>query len=162
MQKILIPSAKVLSAWERMSSRLRRLKATINLKLLRHPLQPGQTFYSPGRVFKYRVVGACCRLYDREQLPYPSCSLEFKGKQPSWRRIGRRFVPDVAAKTSPSYCVELVDYPEAAPVVMTLHWLRLSPEPQRWWYSKRLSIVAESLRFGISSQQRQTANNVTA
>ena len=49
-------------------------------------LEQGQTFRSPGGGFSYEVIGPCCRLYDREELPYPSCSLQWKGKQPSWKK----------------------------------------------------------------------------
>lgn len=124
-----------------MKPQLRRIKARIRRPLL----HPGQVFYSPGRTFKYRVVGACCRLYDREQLPYPCCSLDWRGKQPSWRRIGRRFVLDVAAQRSPSYCVQLLDYPNCEPFVITMYWLKLSPQKQQWWYSKwRMERAAQS------------------
>ena len=56
----------------------------------------GKRLRSPGGSFLYEVQGPVCRLYDREQLPWPSCSLQWKGKQPSWRRIGRRFVADLS------------------------------------------------------------------
>lgn len=115
-------------------------------RLLHHPLHPGQVFSSPGGSFKYRVVGACCRLYDREQLPYPCCRLCWKGKEPFWNRIGRRFVADIGAKRSPSYCVQLVDYPEAEPFVMTLHWMKLTPEQQEWWYTKRLHHIDKGVK----------------
>lgn len=85
-------------------------------KLLCHPLRSGEIFYSPGGTFKYRVIGPCCRLYDREELPWPCCRLSWQGKEPFWNRIGRRFVADLGAKESPSYCVELVDYPNAEPI----------------------------------------------
>lgn len=130
------------TANQQMKLRLLRLLSALPFKLLRHPLKPGQIFKSPGGTFKYRVVGTCCRLYDRSCLPYPCCRLCWRGKEPFWNRIGKRFVPDIAAKRSPSYCVQLVDYPEAEPFVMTLYWLKLSPEQQQWWYSKRVSVVA--------------------
>lgn len=115
-------------------------------QLLHHPLQPGQIFSSPGGSFKYRVIGAVCRLYDREQLPYPCCRLCWKGKEPFWNRIGRRFVADIGAKRSPSYCVQLVDYPEAEPFLMTLHWMKLIPEQQEWWYTKRLHHIDKGVK----------------
>lgn len=111
----------------------------IELHLLR--LKLGQVFYSPGGTFKYRVIGACCRLYDRENLPYPCCRLCWRGKEPFWNRIGKRFVPDIAVKRSPSYCVQLVNYPEAEPFVMTLYWMKLSPEQQQWWYAARSPVA---------------------
>lgn len=142
MQNILLPSRLNQTAWKNIKLHLLQLEAAILNKFLRHPLKPGQIFKSPGGTFNYRVVGACCRLYDRSNLPFPCCSLSWLGKQPSWRRIGKRFVPDIAVKQSPSYCVQLVDYPEAEPFVITLHWLKLSDVQQNWWYTKRLPVVA--------------------
>lgn len=122
---------------QKIELRLLQLKAVLLNKSRRHPLPSGQIFKSPGGTFKYRVVGACCQLYDRACLPFPCCSLSWHGKQPSWRLLGKRFVPDTAAKQSPSYCVQLVDYPDAEPFVMTLYWMKLSPQQQAWWYTKR-------------------------
>lgn len=141
MQNSLILSTGEVTVWQRMVLLLRQLKATISSRQLWHLLKPGQVFYSPGRTFKYRVVGPCCRLYDRECLPYPCCSLDWRGKQPSWRRIGRRFVPDVATQRSPSYCVQLLNYPNSE-FVITLHWFKLSAQQQQWWYAKRPLITA--------------------
>jgi hypothetical protein len=127
MQNTLISPSTVMQAiWQKVERRLRFLRAAVTLRLLRQELHPGQVFYSPGGTLKYRVIGACCRLYDREQLPYPCCRLSWHSKEPFWNRQGRRFVPDIAAKQSPSYCVGLVDYPETEPIVMTLSWLKLS------------------------------------
>lgn len=134
-------STKAWRTLQKMKLRLWRIKARIRRPLL----TPGQVFYSPGGTFRYRVIGACCRLYDRENLPYPCCSLDWRGKQPSWRRIGRRFVPDVAAQRSPSYCVQLLDCPNSEPFVITLYWMKLSPQKQQWWYSKqRMDRAAQS------------------
>lgn len=103
---------------------------------LLHPLQPGQVFYSPGCHFSYQVIGPCCRLFDREQLPWPCCRLDWRGKEPSWRRIGKRFIADMATKHSPSYCVEVLS-PQGIqqPFVITLYWVKLFPSVQQWWYS---------------------------
>lgn len=100
-------------------------------------LRPGHTFSSPGGHFTYRVVGPCCRLFDREELPWPCCRLQWRSKEPSWRRVGRRFVPDIAAKRSPSYQVEILnpEYP-TDPMVLTMYWIKLSPDEQQWWYAK--------------------------
>lgn len=95
-------------------------------------LQPGSKFTSVGGSFTYEVVGACCRLFDREQLPYPHCSLQWKGKSPSWRRVGRRFVPDMATLRSPSYVVKIVGH-DGEPFEMTLYWVRLTPDGRVWW-----------------------------
>lgn len=110
--------------------------------MMLHPLQAGQIFHSPGGTCTYQVIGAVCLLYDRELLPWPCCRLSWRGKEPSWRRIGRRFVPDIAAKNSPSYVVKLIDYPNAEPVVKTLFWVKLEPDQQQWCYSKRLRAVS--------------------
>ena len=71
-------------------------------------LEPGSVHTSPGGQYSFRVIGPCCRLFDREELPWPCCRLAWRSKEPSWRRIGRRFVPDLAARRCPSYAVELL------------------------------------------------------
>jgi len=80
-----------------------------------------------GNIQVPRVVGACCRLADKENSPSvslpPVCQ---GGKGAIWNRIGKRFVPDIANWALASYCVQLLDYREAEPFVMTLHWLQLS------------------------------------
>jgi hypothetical protein len=103
-----------------------------------HPLQYGQLIQSPGGHFIYRVIGPCCRLFDREELPWPCCRLQWRGKEPSWRRVGKRFVADLATRNSPSYCVEVMgqDY-SSQPFIMTLYSVRLSPSLKEWWYSKK-------------------------
>ena len=96
----------------------------------------GKKLRSPGGSFAYRVLGPVCRLYDREELPWPCCSLKWKGKQPSWRRIGRRFIADIAASRCASYSVEAVDVTGLKwQDVITLYPHRLSAEEKRWWYS---------------------------
>jgi len=105
--------------------------------------EPGQTFHSPGSQFTYKVIGSVCRLYDREQLPFPCCRLAWSSKEPYWNRIGRRFVPDISAKQCPSYYVQLVDCPDSEPFVMTRFWQKLTPDQQNWWYTKRLAVVKE-------------------
>jgi hypothetical protein len=102
-----------------------------------HPLQHGQILYSPGGHFCYRVVGPCCRLFDREELPWPCCRLQWRGKEPSWRRIGRRFTPDIATLKSPSYCVEVVGQEQSRPFVITLYSVKLSHTVREWWHSKK-------------------------
>ena len=102
---------------------------------------------SPGGQYSYRVIGPCCRLFDREELPWPCCRLAWRSKEPSWRRVGRRFVPDLAARRCPSYAVELLQ-PGSRPTltVITLFPQRLSPELQEWWYSKQpVSLEPENL-----------------
>lgn len=93
---------------------------------------------SPGGQYSYRVLGPCCRLFDREELPWPCCRLAWRSKEPSWRRVGRRFVADLAARRCPSYAVELLQ-PGARPTrtVITLFSQRLTAELQEWWYSKQ-------------------------
>jgi hypothetical protein len=102
-----------------------------------HPWPTGYIFQSPGAHLTYQVVGPCCRLFDREQLPWPCCRLQWRGKEPSWRRIGKRFVPDMATRRSPSYCVEIVGqgyYTKA--FVTTLYTARFDKATQDWWYSR--------------------------
>jgi hypothetical protein len=100
-------------------------------------LAHGSVRSSPGGQYSYRILGPCCRLFDREELPWPCCRLAWRSKEPSWRRIGRRFVADLAARRCPSYAVELLQ-PGARPTVtvITLFPHRLAPALQEWWYSK--------------------------
>ena len=92
---------------------------------------------SPGGQYSFRVIGPCCRLFDREELPWPCCRLAWRSKEPSWRRVGRRFVPDLASRRCPSYSVELLQ-PGSRPTstLLTLFSMRLMPELQEWWYSR--------------------------
>ena len=101
-------------------------------------LPSGTEHPSPGGQYSYRILGPCCRLFDREELPWPCCRLAWRSKEPSWRRIGRRFVADLAARRCPSYAVELLQ-PGARPTrtVLTLFAQRLAPELQEWWYSRQ-------------------------
>ncbi|MGA7932971.1 MAG: hypothetical protein WCA35_05280 [Kovacikia sp.] len=103
-----------------------------------HPLQQGQVFFSPGCHFSYRVLGPCCRLFDREQLPWPCCRLQWRGKEPSWRRIGKRFTVDLATRNHPSYCVEILGQVTPEPIVITLYSVSLPPPVRDWWHSDRL------------------------
>lgn len=104
---------------------------------LDHPWPSGYVFNSPGAHLTYRVIGPCCRLFDREQLPWPCCRIQWHGKEPSWRRIGKRFVPDMATRRYPSYSVEIIGQGyHAQPFVTTLYTVKLAPEIQAWWYSK--------------------------
>jgi hypothetical protein len=110
---------------------------------LQHPLPPGYVFRSYGGHFSYRVLGACCRLFDREELPWPCCRLQWRGKEPSWRRVGRRFVPDMATKGHPSYWVEIVGPGYGGePFILTLYPVKLSGPLREWWYSKRVAIAS--------------------
>jgi hypothetical protein len=103
----------------------------------RELLEPGSEHASPGGHYSYRVLGPCCRLFDREELPWPCCRLAWRSKEPSWRRVGRRFVPDLAARRCPSYVVELLQPgARSTRTVITLFPIRLAPALQEWWYSK--------------------------
>ena len=100
-------------------------------------LVPGSEHTSPGGHYSYRVLGPCCRLFDREELPWPCCRLAWRSKEPSWRRVGRRFVADLAARRCPSYAVELLQPgARSTRTVITLFPIRLAPALQEWWYSK--------------------------
>ena len=108
------------------------------LPLLEQLPEPGSEQSSLGGQYSYRVLGPCCRLFDREELPWPCCRLAWRSKEPSWRRVGRRFVADLASRRCPSYAVELLQ-PGSRPTrtVLTLFAQRLSPALQEWWYSKQ-------------------------
>lgn len=109
-----------------------------------HPWQAGEHFSSPGGHFTYRVIGPCCRLFDREQLPWPCCRLQWRGKEPSWRRIGRQFIVDIATQNYPSYCVEILGQSNldqsnlGKTVVITLYTTKLPSLTQNWWYFNKL------------------------
>lgn len=108
-----------------------------------HPFAYGQIFYSPGGHFTYRVIGPCCRLFDREELPWPCCRLEWRGKEPSWRRVGRRFVPDLATRNSPSYAVEVLGQEYSGRfLVVTLYAVKLSQPLKQWWYAKKADVAS--------------------
>ncbi len=107
------------------------------VQLVHTVLAHGSLHTSPGGQYSYRVLGPCCRLFDREELPWPCCRLAWRSKEPSWRRVGRRFVPDLAARRCPSYAVELLQPgSRLTHTVLTLFPQRLSPALQEWWYSK--------------------------
>ena len=99
-------------------------------------LASGTTFDSPGGSFSYVIIGPVCRLYDREQLPWPICSLQWRGKAPSWKRIGCRFVGDIAVKRFPSYAVRGIDrHGSTWTDVVTDYTYRLPSAVKRWWYA---------------------------
>lgn len=100
-------------------------------------LSPGKMLRSPGGSFIYEVQGPCCMLYDREELPWPSCSLAWKGKQPSWNRVGRRFVPDIATQRCPAYSVKGADaWGNQWEQVLVIYHERLRGDLQKSWYAK--------------------------
>ena len=102
-----------------------------------HPLRNSKIIRSHGGSFAYKVLGPVCILYDREDLPYPSCSMQWKGKQPSWNRVGKRFVPDLAASRCPSYSVVGVDLQgNTWEQALTMYYQRLDKQEKEWWYSK--------------------------
>ncbi|MFN9661428.1 MAG: hypothetical protein ACK6BC_13855 [Cyanobacteriota bacterium] len=107
------------------------------MQLVHTVLASGSLHTSLGGQYSYRVLGPCCRLFAREELPGPGCRLGWQSQEPSWRRVGRRLVPDLAARRCPSYAVELLQ-PGArlTRTVITLFPQRLSPALQEWWYSK--------------------------
>lgn len=106
-------------------------------------LPPGSRFRSPGGRFVYEVLGPVSRLYDREQLPWPSCSLQWRGKQPSWRRIGARYTADLATQRCPSYAVRGIDADgNTWEDVVTIYWEKLTPELRRWWTTKQPQAAA--------------------
>lgn len=101
-------------------------------------LQANEVINSPGGSFVYFAQGPVCVLFDREELPWPSCSITWKGKQPSWNRIGRRFVPDIAASRCPAYFVKGLDvWGVQWEQTLVIYQEKLSPAERRWWYSPR-------------------------
>ena len=102
-------------------------------------LLSGSTHASEGGQYSFRVIGPCCRLYGREELPWPCSRIAWRSKEPSWRRIGSRFVADIASRRCASYSVEILQ-PGDKPTktILTLFSKRLSPEMQEWWYSRQL------------------------
>ena len=102
-------------------------------------LEHGSIHTSIGGQFSYRVLGPCCRLYDREELPWPCCRLSWKGREPSWKRVGKRLVPDIAAQKCPSYSVEIIQPGnKSTKTILTSYSERLDSDLEEWWYSKRL------------------------
>lgn len=123
-----------------------------------HPWSTGYIFQSPGAHLTYRVIGPCCRLFDREQLPWPCCRLQWRGKEPSWRRIGRRFIVDLATKRHPSYCVEIIGQGyRAQPIVVTLYMNNFSSEMQNWWHTKRRHLDQATEEPAIAEQTASTS-----
>ena len=109
-------------------------------------LSVGTIIPSPGGHFNYRILGACCRLFDRDELPWPCCRIQWRSKEPSWRRIGKRFVPDLATKRFPSYMVEIIDHEYSRePFILTLYWLKFPPDVQDWWYTRYVPRAAQTL-----------------
>ena len=126
---------------------------------VRHPLPSGSILPSLGGHFTYRIVGPCCRLFDREQLPWPCCRLQWRGKEPSWRRIGRRFTADLAAQRSPSYVVEILEPGHAGElIVLTIYCDRLTPEQQSWWYSQRKTAARLAAKMPSSTASPSTGH----
>ena len=115
-------------------------------------MEHGRICPSQGGQFSFRVIGPCCRLFDREELPWPCSRLAWRSKEPSWRRIGARFVADIAGRRCPSYAVEILQ-PGTKPTktVLTLFSRRFTAEMQEWWYSKRPLSRLESNQLPISS-----------
>lgn len=102
------------------------------------PYTEGKWIRSPGQNFAYKIEGAVCRLYDREELPWPCCSLQWKGKQPSWNRIGKRFVPDLAASQCHSYAVTGFDrFGNSWKQILTIYYYRLTRDEKNWWITKK-------------------------
>jgi len=83
------------------------------------------------------IIGPVSRLFDREELPWPSSSLVWRGKQPSWRRIGRRLVADLSSRRSPSYSVRCWNAQgDEWYEVVTFSPVKLSQEQKNWWTGK--------------------------
>ena len=98
-------------------------------------MEHGEIRLSEGGLYSFRVIGPCCRLFDREELPWPCSRLVWRSKEPSWRRIGSRFVADMAARRPGS---------KSTKTVLTLFSNRFTPQMQEWWYSRHPSSKQES------------------
>lgn len=96
-------------------------------------LKTGERFTSPGGSFEYEVIGACCLLFDRDTLPYPCCNIGWKGKQPSWNRRGKRFIPDISTKKCENYSVKLLHYTQRKPLCWSFTYWIMGNELRRWW-----------------------------
>lgn len=110
---------------------------------------------------KYEVIGAVCRLYDREELPYPCCRLRWRGKEPFWNRVGKRFVPDLAARRSESYNVRVLGYDDER--VFTFFWHKLPTEELAWWFTltkQQEKYVSESFIYDGYTQQSAEQNDL--
>jgi hypothetical protein len=117
----------------------------VNRDATTHPLEYGDVIQSPGCHFTYRVIGPCCRLFDRETLPWPCCRLEWRSKEPSWRRVGKRFIADMATRRSPSYSVEIIGQEgKREAIVITLYAVKLTPAQREWWHSRKPSSLEQS------------------
>lgn len=125
-----------------------------------HPWLTGHIFESPGAHLTYRIIGPCCRLYDREQLPWPCCRIQWRSKEPSWRRIGKRFVADMATRKHPSYSVEIVGQSyRSEPTVMTLYTVKLTAEQKDWWHTKRLQGDASITNPALAAVTEKVTTN---
>jgi hypothetical protein len=103
-----------------------------------HPLPTGTLIHSPGAHFTYRIVGPCCRLFDRDSLPWPCCRIEWRSKEPSWRRVGKQLIADIATRNSPSYSVEIIGQEgKRETIAITLYHIKLTPEQREWWHSRK-------------------------
>ena len=114
------------------------IKKVLPTKEVQDLMDHGSIHSSIGGQFSFRVIGPCCRLYDREELPWPCCRLSWKGREPSWKRTGKRFVPDIAAQKCPSYWVEIIQPGvKSTKIILTSYSERLDSNLEEWWYSKR-------------------------
>ena len=118
---------------------------SISDKKIETILEHGSVHPSAGGHFSFRVVGPCCRLFDREELPWPCSRIAWKSKEPSWRRVGSSFVADIAARRCPSYSVEILQ-PGSRAISTTLTFFsdRFTPVMQEWWYSRHYRSKDES------------------
>jgi hypothetical protein len=111
----------------------------------------------------YRVLGPCCRLYDREQLPWPCCRIEWHSKEPSWRRIGKRFILDMASREHPSYSVEMIGIRATpVPIILTLYSVQLTPPEKTWWYGIKPKTRQKSDTPSKSKRSPSTVSKTTS
>lgn len=116
-------------------------------------LESGSVHTSPGGQYSFRVIAPCCRLFDREELPWPCCRMAWRGKEPSWRRVGKRLVPDLAARRCPSYMVEMLQPGSRSTVtLLTLFSSHFTPSLQEWWYSRHPNSMHPDNKAPLSSR----------
>jgi hypothetical protein len=86
--------------------------------------------------------------------------LQWQGKEPSWRRIGKRFVPDMATRNYPSYAVQILNQGIAETFVFTLYTAKLSATEREWWYSKKPARELTSAQIQANSQNENSENSI--
>ena len=115
-------------------------------------LEHGSVHASPGGQYSFRVIGPCCRLFDREELPWPCCRLAWRSKEPSWRRVGADLCQIWLPGVAPHIRLSCSSRALALHLrLLTLFSMRLTPELQEWWYSRlpKSMVALNHSAFGV-------------